>query len=118
MKRLTPEIITRLENVKAAILAEPQHFDLGSWFAHRGCGTTACIAGHLVSQHRQETLLQTAQTISPNFGAPGCCFLYSGELNFHEEMLYISECAARLIGVDFRSGGGMAMSDRLFHRAF
>lgn len=39
-----------LRKVQKAILAEPEHFDMDSWFRGCGvgdtCGTAACISGH------------------------------------------------------------------------
>jgi hypothetical protein len=37
--------IELLQAVKAAILKNPQHFDMDHWVGHNHCGTTACIAG-------------------------------------------------------------------------
>jgi hypothetical protein len=38
-----------LLRVKAAILEEPNKFDMGMWFEDAACGTTACIAGWSVA---------------------------------------------------------------------
>lgn len=37
-----------LENAIAAIEAEPENWDQTSWGAQTACGTTMCLAGHIV----------------------------------------------------------------------
>lgn len=41
--------IDLLQKVKAAILAEPEHFDMSWWTQENDCGTAGCIAGWAVA---------------------------------------------------------------------
>lgn len=47
-----------LQRVKAAILAEPESFDMALYFdesENSPCGTVACIAGHALAIHFETT---------------------------------------------------------------
>ncbi len=47
--RLTTRGIAILVEVKARILSRPKTFDMNEWFGETDCGSTGCIAGHIIA---------------------------------------------------------------------
>jgi len=59
---LTEETIVKLTDIKFAVLATPEHFDMQDWFSPGECGTAGCLAGYAVAFALAATLSDAASS--------------------------------------------------------
>lgn len=91
--------IKLLRQIQAAILAEPDKFDMGNWFcpdAASPCGTSACIAGYAITlglkaaTPREGYVAWWTSTAHESYSESACKFLRL-DYDKHRDILFFAD---------------------------